>query len=640
MQRRWIGLLVALLILLGALGLFAYYRVQENRYVSTDNARVAADLVPVGPEIPGRLLSLRVRPGDQVEAGEVLGEVSTETLAQSAQANPQAIPQVAPLAANRALILAPGSGTVVQVAATVGQYLGAGQAALYLADLDQVAIAANVDEGAVHRIRLGQRVEVRVDALPGKVLQGVVEEVGEAAASAFSLLPDANANAGNFTKVTQVVPVRVGLLEKPPVPLGPGMSAAVRFHVAEPPVAVSASLLRAEARERPIRLVAAGATVGESVAVVSEVSGTVERVLVGVGDGVRPGQLLVQLQDQALMAQLRAGEAALRQAREGLRQAEVAYQQAERVYRRVEALYQVGAASRQDLETAKAQRDTAYLQYRTAREALLPQAASNLEALQVRAGKLQVRSPISGRVASRGVDPGQTVGPGQVLLPGKGGSFPLSGPLARASGLLGPSRRPGPSGDPRPRGLLREGGGRGGLGHSHGRVLPGGDPAGRPRPPPRPSGSSHLPGPGSGPLPSPDGPALAWRPGLRLRRPGERPPPGSRGGPSRGGRGGAGPRPRGRGPGSPRRPRGLGGGGAPAGGPLTPKPWRLEGLPRGRPMCFVLRLRAPKAHSQGFQAGLSQGWRGVTEPPAKRPGPPPGGGPVQTGRRPPEPRTG
>lgn len=416
MRQRAIAIVLALLALLGGLGIWAYYREQDARYVSTDNARVMADLVPVAPEISGRLLALRVRPGDRVQAGAVLGEVSTEALAQTAQANPQALPQAAPIVARRALLLAPISGTVVQTGASVGQLVGAGQAVLYLADLDQAYVSANVDEGSVHRLRLGDRVEVWVDALPGRVLSGVVEEIGEAAASTFSLLPDTNASTGNFTKVTQVIPVRVGLLEKPPIPLGPGMSARVRFYVAEPPLPVRGETLKAVGQSQPVHLKVAGSLVGDSVTVVSEVSGTVRQVRVRTGDRVEEGQVLAVLENRAMEAQLRAGQAAVRQAQGALQQAELAYAQAQRTYARVAALYEVGAASRQDLENARTQRDAAYLQYQAARVAVLPQAQSNLEALGVQVGKLTLRSPLRGWVASRQVDPGQVVGPGQPLF--------------------------------------------------------------------------------------------------------------------------------------------------------------------------------------------------------------------------------
>jgi membrane fusion protein (multidrug efflux system) len=51
-----------------------------------------------------------------------------------------------------------------------------------------------------------------VDAFPGVVLKGRVEEIAPASGSQFALLPPDNAT-GNFTKVTQRVPVKIVLDE-------------------------------------------------------------------------------------------------------------------------------------------------------------------------------------------------------------------------------------------------------------------------------------------------------------------------------------------------------------------------------------------------------------------------------------------
>jgi multidrug resistance efflux pump len=79
-------------------------------------------------------------------------------------------------------------------------------------------------------VRVGQPVSVHVDALnsdvPGKVLS-----VTPATAATFSLIPTSN-TSGNFTKVTQLVPVRVGVnLGNQPMLLGANVE--VKIHVAD-----------------------------------------------------------------------------------------------------------------------------------------------------------------------------------------------------------------------------------------------------------------------------------------------------------------------------------------------------------------------------------------------------------------------
>jgi membrane fusion protein (multidrug efflux system) len=56
----------------------------------------------------------------------------------------------------------------------------------------------------------GDPATIRVDAFPGVVLTGKVDQVAPASGSQFALLPPDNAT-GNFTKVVQRVPVKIVL---------------------------------------------------------------------------------------------------------------------------------------------------------------------------------------------------------------------------------------------------------------------------------------------------------------------------------------------------------------------------------------------------------------------------------------------
>jgi len=71
-------------------------------------------------------------------------------------------------------------------------------------------VDANFKETQLASIRPGQKVDVAVDSLDGRVMQGTVLSVAPASGSEFSLLPPDNAT-GNFTKIVQRVPVRIAL---------------------------------------------------------------------------------------------------------------------------------------------------------------------------------------------------------------------------------------------------------------------------------------------------------------------------------------------------------------------------------------------------------------------------------------------
>jgi membrane fusion protein (multidrug efflux system) len=70
---------------------------------------------------------------------------------------------------------------------------------------------------------------VRIDAYPERVFEGTIHRIGQAATSKFALLPDPNPS-GNFTKITQRLPMRILLADKD-VTLRPGMMAEVDIAV-------------------------------------------------------------------------------------------------------------------------------------------------------------------------------------------------------------------------------------------------------------------------------------------------------------------------------------------------------------------------------------------------------------------------
>ena len=74
-----------------------------------------------------------------------------------------------------------------------------------------------------------------IDALGGKVVEGVVSSISPASGSEFSLLPPDNAT-GNFTKVVQRVAVRITFPEEvlKTVPLRPGLSVVATVHTRDP----------------------------------------------------------------------------------------------------------------------------------------------------------------------------------------------------------------------------------------------------------------------------------------------------------------------------------------------------------------------------------------------------------------------
>ena len=110
-----------------------------------------------------------------------------------------------------------------------------GQALLALVQPD-VWVEANFKETQLARMKPGQPVRLRVDALPGRVFSGHIESLAPASGSQFALLPPDNAT-GNFIKIVQRVPVRIAF-DRPATGdcegrIVPGMSAVVEVKVRE-----------------------------------------------------------------------------------------------------------------------------------------------------------------------------------------------------------------------------------------------------------------------------------------------------------------------------------------------------------------------------------------------------------------------
>ena len=145
------------------------------------------------------------------------------------------------------------------------------------------------------------------------------------------------------------------------------------------------------------------------------VAGRVQRVDVQVGDMVRAGQLLGEMDPVDLDERMRAQQAAIQSAEAGLRQAEArqsfAHSQAQRYAQLVaaRATSEEGHATRQqelavaDAALAGAREDASRLR-------------AELQALRAQRGNLRLLAPVAGLVAARDADPGTTVVAGQAVV--------------------------------------------------------------------------------------------------------------------------------------------------------------------------------------------------------------------------------
>jgi len=164
------------------------------------------------------------------------------TRAQIAGTTPESHPRVlqseanlrtAWLAAARTRVVAPVSGYVVRRAVQLGQQVTPSTEMLAIVPLDSVWIDANFKENQLGSLRIGQPVQVSADMYGSHVpYHGKVLGLSAGTGSSLAVLPAQNAT-GNWIKIVQRLPVRIGLDpdELKQHPLFLGLSTAIEVDV-------------------------------------------------------------------------------------------------------------------------------------------------------------------------------------------------------------------------------------------------------------------------------------------------------------------------------------------------------------------------------------------------------------------------
>lgn len=107
-------------------------------------------------------------------------------------------------------LYAPFDGTIAKRWLLAGDVVQPSQSVFTLTISKNLWIVAFLEETKISNIHLGQSVRFTIDAFPGVRFNGKVFLIGSSTASVFSLIPANNAS-GNFTKVTQRIPVRISI---------------------------------------------------------------------------------------------------------------------------------------------------------------------------------------------------------------------------------------------------------------------------------------------------------------------------------------------------------------------------------------------------------------------------------------------
>jgi multidrug resistance efflux pump len=209
---------IALLAIAGGAGYWVY---NGYTYYSTDDAQVSGQVLNVSAPAAGTLTTLTATVGQQVKAGDVLGTITLPSTAASKSA----------LASTSMNITSPTDGTIVQVPAVQGQSVAPGLQLVTLTNLNTLYVTAYIDEGSINNVNVNQAVDIHIDAYSNTSFTGHISQIVQSTAGQFSLLPNQDPSSGNFTKVSQRIPVLITLDSRNGKDVVPGMSTEVTIHL-------------------------------------------------------------------------------------------------------------------------------------------------------------------------------------------------------------------------------------------------------------------------------------------------------------------------------------------------------------------------------------------------------------------------
>jgi len=394
---------VLMVIVLAACSAAYYYFSLESRFFTTDNAKVTAKMYTVTPGMGGELLEWRVQEGQKVSKDQVLGRQA-------------ALPY----------ITSPIRGTIVKNNAIEGQTVSAATQLAVVADTEHMYIGVNIEETDILKIKVGQKAEVTIDAYAGKTFSGMVTEIDRTTQTFFSSTSSFS-TSGTYTKVTQLIPVKVVIQNEENLPMTFGMNAIVKIHLKD-----QGQETGGQSQEpSPVAPITAGSSVeaAREIHVRPDVSGKVRAVNVEIGQSVQEGDVLFVLDRTELELQAQQAQAGCNAALSSYRNAkstfdsqanvvplQKAHEEAVAAFERMKVLYEAQAVSKVDFDNAKDRVDISLAQLQAvqasaktaldAASAQLESAQAALAILQEKLSDCEVKAPMAGWIAAKSIQEG------------------------------------------------------------------------------------------------------------------------------------------------------------------------------------------------------------------------------------------
>jgi multidrug resistance efflux pump len=200
-------ILAAIVLVLAGLGIAGYFIYQDTYYYQTDNAKVDTAIYQLFANANGKLINMHVSQGDEVTAGQLLARVE-----------------------NGPFIVSPIDGTVIDVKMQDGDYAIPSDVVMIVANTSDMYITANVEETNILKIHDGQPVTVSLDAY-GRDFDGYVSDINTVTSTALSGGASSFTTSGTYTKVTQLIPVKIKLVDDVDLSDIIGTNASVKIRI-------------------------------------------------------------------------------------------------------------------------------------------------------------------------------------------------------------------------------------------------------------------------------------------------------------------------------------------------------------------------------------------------------------------------
>lgn len=145
--------LLIVFVAIAVIGGYYFYETLRDR-VAIEDSLIQAPIITISPETPGKILNIKVYEGEKIKKGDALAIVGTSSLN------------------------AYQDGLIVSTNNAIGSIASAQTPVVQMINFADMRVAGTIDENkGLDKVKIGQIVSFTVDAIPGQIFWGYVDEI-------------------------------------------------------------------------------------------------------------------------------------------------------------------------------------------------------------------------------------------------------------------------------------------------------------------------------------------------------------------------------------------------------------------------------------------------------------------------------